>query len=286
MADVRVVDRGTRDVLGEGPMWSAARGCLFWVDIVGRRLSSLRLADGQVTDWAMPEPIGWVVERAGRTDLLAGFRSGIAALALDPVAIEPLHAPEADSPHNRLNDAKVDAAGRLWFGSKDDRDKEASGAFYRLDPGGSPVRVDDGYQVTNGPCFSPDGGTLYHSDSGRRLIYRFALRPDGSLGPRETFVAFEEEWGYPDGMTVDADGHLWVAHWGGGRVTRFDPAGRPVRAIALPATNITSCTFAGDALDRMFVTSAALGAEGEALAGALFEIDPGVIGLPTNAFAG
>ncbi len=286
MTEIRRIERPGRDVLGEGPLWSAARNGLFWVDIVGRQLHFWHASTGAVTDWPMPEPIGWVVERAGRGDLLAGLRSGIAALALDPFGLVPLHAPEADRPHNRLNDAKVDAAGRLWFGSKDDRDEAASGAFYRLDPGGVPVRVDDGYQVTNGPCFSPDGRTLYHSDSGRRRIYRFALGADGSLGPRETFVAFEDAWGYPDGMTVDAEGHVWVAHWGGGRITRFDPAGRPVRTIALPATNITSCTFGGDRLDRMFVTSAALGAEDEPHAGALFEIDPNVIGLPANAFAG
>lgn len=286
MDQVRIITQEDRDTLGEGPVWSASRQCLFWVDIVGQRLRSWNAGDGAFRCWPMPEPIGWVVERAGRADLLAGFRSGIAALALDPFGIVRLHAPELDRPHNRLNDAKVDATGRLWFGSKDDRDEAESGAFYRLDPGGAPIRVDDGYRVTNGPAFSPDGRTLYHSDSGRRLIYRFALLPDGGLGPRETFVVFEDAWGYPDGMTVDAEGHVWVAHWDGGRITRFDPAGRPVRSIPLPATNITSCTFGGERLDRLFVTSAALGVEHEPLAGALFEVDPGVLGLPTTPFAG
>jgi xylono-1,5-lactonase len=286
MSNYRVVPRADRDTLGEGPVWSAARRCLFWVDIVERRLWALSLADGRIERWEMPEPIGWVVERRGRDDLLAGFKSGLVELSLDPVAATPLHAPEPDRPHNRLNDAKADAAGRLWFGSKDDRDEQATGAFYRLDPGAAPVRVDDGYKVTNGPAFSPDERVLYHTDSGLGLVYRFAVAEDGSLGPRERFLRFEDGWGSPDGMTVDADAHLWIAHWGGGRISRFDPAGRLVRSIALPATNITSCAFAGDALDRLFVTSSRIDAEGESHAGALFEVDAGVVGLPPHRYGG
>ncbi|KAB7644872.1 SMP-30/gluconolactonase/LRE family protein [Polymorphobacter fuscus] len=286
MTDYRIVPRDAHDILGEGPVWSARRNALLWVDIMGQQLWSLSLADDRITSWPMPERIGWVVERAGRDDLLAGFKSGIVTLALDPLCIAPLHRPEPDRPHNRLNDAKVDAAGRLWFGSKDDRDQDASGALYRLDPGGTPVRIDDGYKVTNGPAFSPDGRWLYHTDSGLGRVYRFALGDDGSLGPRALFIQFETGWGSPDGMTIDADGHLWIAHWGGGRISRFDPAGRLVDSVALPATNITSCAFAGPGLDRLFATSSTIDAEGEPDAGALFEIRTGVIGLPPHCHAG
>lgn len=286
MAEYRIVPRDTTDILGEGPVWIASRERLFWVDIIGQRLWALALADDRIESWAMPERIGWVVERSGTPDLLVGLKSGIVALSLDPVSIRPLHAPEPDRPDNRLNDAQVDAAGRLWFGSKDDHDQEASGAFYRLDPGGRPVRVDDGYRVTNGPAFSPDGTVLYHTDSGPGLVYRFAVAADGTLGPREIFLRFEAGWGSPDGMTTDAEGCLWIAHWGGGRVTRFDPAGRAMRSVALPATNITSCAFAGDDMDRLFVTSSSIDAGGAPFAGALFEVDAGVVGGPTYRFGG
>jgi xylono-1,5-lactonase len=286
MDEVRIVARAERDMLGEGLLWCPGHGTLFWVDIIGQRLWSLTLADDRVTCWRMPERIGWVVERDGREGLLAGLKSGIAAITLDPLEVAPLVAPEPDRPQNRLNDAKADAAGRLWFGSMDDGGTEASGALYRLDPGGAPVRLDDGYRVTNGPAFSPDGRTLYHTDSGRGLVYRFALAADGTLGPRQTFIAFEEGWGSPDGMTADAEGCLWIAHWGGARVSRFGPDGRLIRSIALPASNITNCTFAGAGLDRMFVTSAMLDAAGEEQAGALFEVDPGVRGLPPCRFGG
>ncbi len=286
MTNYRIVARAERDVLGEGPHWSVRSGTLFWVDIVGQRLWSLTLADDRLRSWAMPEKICWVVEQAGSADLLAGFKSGVADVSLDPFVIRPRLSPEPARPHNRLNDAKVDPTGRLWFGSKDDRDQEASGALYSLDSSGRVRRHDDGYQVTNGPAFSPEGDWLYHTDSGRGLVYRFPLGADGMLGERSIFIQFEQGWGAPDGMTTDAEGYLWIAHWGGGRVSRFDPNGQLDRSIALPATNITSCTFAGPRLDRMFVTSASLKTDGGEMQGVLFEIEPGVTGLAPIAFAG
>ena len=285
MAGIRIIARDGVDELGEGPLWSAGTGRLLWVDIMGQHVRALDLASGAVNGWAMPERVGWVAERRDGT-LLAGFKSGIVALTLDPVAATPFAQPEADRPHNRLNDAKVDTAGRLWFGSKDDRDREPLGALYRLDPDGAVTRMDDGYHVTNGPTFSPDGRWLYHSDSGRRRVYRFALGTDGSLGEREDFITFADDWGYPDGMTADAEGCLWIAHWDGARVSRFDPDGALMRSIALPARNVTSCAFAGAALDRLFVTSAAIDSPGTPADGALFEVDAGVAGLAPTAFAG
>lgn len=285
MTDFRIVERAGHDRLGEGPTWIAASGQLFWVDIVSHRLWSLTLESGTIRHWDFGEPIGWVVERAGRTDMLAGLKSGICSVSLDPFAVLPLVDPEPDRPHNRLNDAKVDAQGRLWLGSKDDRDLDASGALYRYDPAGTPVRVDDGYRVTNGPTFSPDGRHLYHTDSGLGCVYRFDVDAGGHLSDRQPWLQFPTGWGFPDGMTTDAEGHVWIAHWGGGRISRFDPEARLVRSIALPATNITSCAFAGPALDRLFVTSAALDTDGAPAQGALFEIDPGVTGLPATPFA-
>jgi xylono-1,5-lactonase len=146
--------------------------------------------------------------------------------------------------------------------------------------------MDQGYHVANGPALSPDECWLYHTDTILGLVYRFPLRANGSLGPRETFITFEEGWGGPDGMTVDADGHLWIAHWDGSRISRFTPDGKRERSIALPARQVTNICFAGQELERMFVTSAANGGL-EAPHGALFEIcDPGVTGLPPGRFGG
>lgn len=279
MAAFNVVHRTLVDQLGEGPMWNGPAGRVYWVDIVGQALNAFDLVTLEARRWSMPEPIGWVVERRDRTDFLAGFKSGIVELSLDPVTIIPILAPEPDRARNRLNDAKVDHAGRLWFGSKDDADLELLGALYSLDVDRRLTRHDDGLAVANGPTFSPDGRYLYHTDSGRREVYRFTMDPAGGLGPRELLITFEAEWGYPDGMTTDDEGCLWIAHWGGGRISRFDPDGRRIHSVDLPARNITSCTFAGDALDRLFVTSAAIDSPGRREDGALFEIDPGVKGL-------
>ncbi|MCX8253420.1 SMP-30/gluconolactonase/LRE family protein [Beijerinckiaceae bacterium RH AL1] len=283
----RIVGREIRDILGEGLMWSPARNAVFWVDIMGQALHRLALADGTVTSWKMPERIGWILEREGRDDFIIGLKSGFAVLTLEPFAITHLCNPEPDRPHNRLNDAKVDRWGRIWAGTKDDRDEVASGALYRLDPDGSWSRHDDDHVVTNGPAFSPDGHTFYHSDSGRRTVHRYALRADGSLADKDVFIRFDEAWGYPDGMTTDAEGGLWIAHWGGGRISRFRDDATLDRSIALPVTNVTNVVFAGRDLERMFVTSAACDAADEPLAGALFEIlDHDAVGCAHCRFAG
>ncbi|MDR3508487.1 MAG: SMP-30/gluconolactonase/LRE family protein [Caulobacteraceae bacterium] len=286
MSDYRVIAREGRDVLGEGPMWSARENAVYWVDIKGPRLWRLSLADEAVRSWPMPEAIGWVVERQDRASFIAGFQSGFAALTLNPFSITPLHDPEPDRPDNRLNDAKADAAGRIWAGTMDSLEREATGSLYRLDPDLTVSHHDSGYHVTNGPAFSPEGDVFYHTDSARRTIYAFDMTPDGRLENKRVFVTFEDAWGYPDGMTTDAEGGLWVAHWAGSRISRFLPDGALDRSIALPASRITSCAFAGENLDRMFVTSAAIGAADEPQAGQLFEVAPGVRGLPTQAFAG
>ena len=217
---------------------------------------------------------------------IAGFKSGFVELDLDPVRVRPIVSPEADLPDNRLNDAKADSKGRIWAGTMTMAEKQPDGSLYRLDlPGGALHKMDSGYIVCNGPALSPDERWLYHTDSMKRMIYRFPMREDGSLGPREDFIHFADDWGYPDGMTTDIDGYLWVGHWQGNRLTRFTPDGKRERSIALPASQITNVCFAGEKLDRMFVTSAARNKPEEAdVLAALFEIlDPGTLGLGARA---
>lgn len=280
----RVVPGSGRSILGEGPLWSARENAVFWVDILGRRVNRLSLTDDAVTGWEMPEPVGWVIERE-QGGFIAGLASGFVELDLNPLGIHPIVDPEPGVAANRMNDAKADAAGRIWAGTMPFSCEGDSGAFYRLDRDRRCTRVDGPYCIPNGPAIAPDGGMMFHTDSARRTIYRMAVNDDGSLGPRATHIVFPSDWGSPDGMTLDADGHLWVAHWGTSRISRFDADGALERSIPLPASQITSMTFAGPALDRMFVTSAADGVK-EAEAGALFEVDPGCRGLPTLRFGG
>jgi sugar lactone lactonase YvrE len=285
MADQwRIVARDRCDLLGEGPMWSDRANAVYWVDILGHRVNRMCLSSDQVASSAMPERIGWVIEREKNPGFIAGFASGFAELNLNPLRISPIADPQPGHPANRMNDAKADRAGRIFAGTKAE-DGQASGALFRLDPDLSFVQVDSGYAIANGPAITPDGALMYHTDSALNRIFRFEIEQDGSLGPRHLFLEFPPEWGSPDGMTIDGDGGIWVAHWGGGRVSRFWPDGTLDRAILLPASQITSCTFAGHDLDRMFITSAADGVD-EEFAGQLFEVDPGVKGLPTMRFGG
>lgn len=286
MPTVRIVPRTERDTLGEGPLWSPRRNSLFWVDIPGQKIHSLRLSDELISSWTVPEPISWIVERSENPGFVVGLRSGFALLSLESFHIEPLGSPEPNRPQNRLNDASVDRFGRIWAGSMDMNASQATGALYRFDPDHTWSRIDDGYLVTNGPTFSLDHRILFHSDTGRRRIYAFDLEPDGTCVNRRVWLDFPEEWGYPDGMTTDAEGYIWIAHWGGARISRFSPDASLDRSISMPATNITSIAFAGDDLRRMFVTSAMTGREEEPAAGALFEVDSGIRGLPPLHFAG
>lgn len=277
--------------LGEGPLWSARDQAIYWTDIKVKKLNRYRLVDGAAHSWDMPDTIGWAVERRGKPGFVVGLAHAVAEVTLDPFTLTRRCDLETGLPGNRLNDAKVDPKGRVWFGTMDNAEKQHSGAFYRLDPDFSVHRVDHGYICANGPTFSPDGAIVYHTDSSMREIYRFDVQPDGGLANKRVFARFSEEEGYPDGMTTDRDGWLWVAHWGGWRITRFRPDGARDRVVPMPVSQVTSCTFGGDRLDRMFVTSARIGLSDaqlakEPLAGGLFEIDPGVTGLPTQQFAG
>ncbi|WP_375390522.1 SMP-30/gluconolactonase/LRE family protein [uncultured Sphingomonas sp.] len=282
-ADAQIVARDRRDLLGEGPLWHPAENALYWVDILARRINRLHLGDGRVDSWVMPEMIGWIIARRDAPGFLAGLQSGVKAVTFAPLTVAAFADLAAEPAGNRMNDAKADAHGRIWAGTMPVGCDRPSGALYRLDPGGALTQVDGGYHIANGPAISPDGRWLFHTNTFLREIYRFPLHDDGTLGSRALWLRFADDGGTPDGMTFDAEGGLWIAHWGGARVSRFDPDGRVERVRRLPATQITSMAFAGERLDRLFVTSAGDGVD-EPHGGDLFEVDAGVRGLAPHAF--
>lgn len=285
----RAIAREKQDELGEGPLWSERHNAIFWVDILWQALNRYSLADGSIQRWPLPERIGWVVERRNKPNFIAGLQSGFYELDLEPFALRQIVNPEPELPGNRLNDAKVDQHGRIWTGTMDAALRETTGSLYCMRPDFSLRRMDTGYKITNGPTFSPKQDILYHTDTALGLVYRFDLSPSGEISNRQVFLKFTPEMGSPDGMTVDTEGYLWIAHWGGSRLCRYSPKGELDRTIPLPALQITSCTFAGPNLDRLFVTSAAKlqDREKQPFAGALFEVDPGgARGLPPGYFAG
>ncbi|MET1756290.1 SMP-30/gluconolactonase/LRE family protein [Novosphingobium sp. RD2P27] len=284
MNEWRKIERDVRDELGEGITWNARENAIYWVDIKAAALNRMALDDGSIQRWSMPEPVGWVVQDACG-DLIGGFQSGFGRIQLDPLAVTPLFDPEPHFPGNRMNDGKADRHGAIWCGTMDMAEDHARGSLYRLDRDGACKVIDSGYMVPNGPAFSPCGRWLYHSDTALRTIYRLELGEAGIVN-KQPFIVFSEDQGHPDGMTADAEGHLWVAHWDGGRISRFTPDGTLNRSLPLPAKRVTNICFAGAQLDRMFVTTAATGLAHSEFDGALYEIRPGVTGLPTHSYGG
>jgi sugar lactone lactonase YvrE len=278
-----------RAELGEGPVWVAAEQALYWVDINGRRI--FRLSEsGERREWPTPMRVGSIAPRA-RGGFIAGTDRGIALVDLDQDRFEVVASPEQHLPHNRFNDGKVDRQGRFWAGTMDDREKGSAGALYRIDPDRTCTAIDGGYGITNGPAFSPDGARMYHSDTLRQVTYAFDLDAAGEATNRRVFVQFGAGDGHPDGMTVDAEGCLWIALWGGWCVRRFSPDGDLLRTVEMPVEQPSSCAFGGPGLDRLYVTSATKGLDQTALAmqpnaGGLFMLIPGVRGIPDLPFAG
>lgn len=281
LADVRAT-------LGEGPVWAAREQALYWVDIPQRRVFRWSQAEGTRTI-PVERHVCSLLPRAGGGFIGGGY-SGFIAVA-DDFTVTPIVDPEPALPGNRFNDGKIDRAGRLWAGTMDRAERDASGSLYRLDPDFAWARIDSGYRVTNGPAFSRDGRIMYHTDSALQTVYAFDLGPDGAVGERRVHLTFGEGDGYPDGMTVDAEDCLWIAFWDGWCVRRFAPSGELLAKIDVPAQRPTSVAFGGPALDLLFVTSAARDLAPEELArqpqaGGLFAVRPGVSGVAEVPFAG
>ena len=275
-------------VLGEGPVWVARESALFWLDIKGLKVFRLDLR-GQLTEWPAPFRVGSIVPRKSG-GFIGGTEDGIAAIDPEAGKFDILFNPEEDRPGNRFNDGKLDRQGRFWAGTMDDGEREDSGTLYRIDDDLSWHSMDGGYRVTNGPAFSPDGKVMYHNDSARQLTYVFDLR-DGQLGERRIFLQFKEGEGFPDGMTVDAEGCLWIAFWDGWCVRRYSPSAEWLATVKLPVARPTSCAFGGLDFDQLYITSASIGLDEAARqmqpnAGGLFMITPGVRGLQDAPFAG
>jgi sugar lactone lactonase YvrE len=271
--------------LGEGPVWDAVREELIWVDIE-RGLVHRRSRDSADLTVDVGQPVGCAVPRAGGGLALA-LRDGFGLLP-DAAGEARLVAPvERDRPDTRMNDGACDSRGRFWAGTMSLDGDTRTAALYRLDPDLSVTRVLPGISVSNGIAWAPDGSVLYHVDSPRRRIDLYEVDPlTGAVGCRRSVIPIAAELGTPDGLTVDAEGGVWVALWGGSAVLRFSPEGVLDERLELPVTNVTSCCFGGRDLGTLYITTAARGAPEEPLAGALFACRPGVRGLPATPFAG
>jgi sugar lactone lactonase YvrE len=273
--------------LGEGPVWSAAEAAVWFVDIKKRRIHRFAADTGEGRSWDAPDQTGFVLPIEGG-GFVAGVRGGLHRFDPETGRFDLLAAVEPDKPANRLNDGFVDAAGRLWFGTMHDSEGAVAGSLYRWEGAGEPLPQDGGYAITNGPTVSPDGRTLYHTDTGAKVIYAFDLAADGSLSNKRPFVRFQGDEGNPDGPAMDAEGCVWTAQFGGWGVRRYSPAGELLAFVRFPCANITKVAFGGPDLRTVYATTARLhlsdaARQAQALAGGLFSFRVETPGLPQNA---
>lgn len=291
VAELRVAV-AAENLIGESPVWSVREQALYWVDVEGRRVQRFAPDSGASARWEMPEVTSCIGLRCGG-GLVAATRTGFAFIDTATAAITPITHPEADLPGNRFNDGKVDRAGRFWAGTKNiANNAQLTGSVYRLDADGRAHAITRGISCTNGIAWSPDNRTMYLCDTWVRRIYSFDFDfAAGAVHNRRLFAELAGEEGFPDGLTVDAEGCVWNAHYDGWRITRYAPDGRVTRVLRMPVQHVTSLTFGGPDLRTLFVTSASMRtSEGarrtQPLAGHVLAFEPGVGGLPEPCFAG
>jgi sugar lactone lactonase YvrE len=283
-----------RATLGEGPVWDAGRGVLWWVDIKQRILHAFRpdpfdaLSGAPEGQWPLPGQIGclglWGAER-----LILALETGVHGFdpATGALARHGTLAPEPGA--IRFNDGKVDPAGRFWAGTLDDTDFPATGALYSIEPDGSHRRRLDGIRCSNGLGWSPDARTMYATDSMRRVIWAFDYDIDtGAISRQRDFSRIDGP-AVPDGLAVDASGHVWSALWDGAAVACFAPDGQQVAQVAIPVPRPTSCAFGGADLRTLFITSASIDLSPDQraaspLSGGLFALRLPVPGIPVGPY--
>lgn len=281
-----------RAALGEGAIWDADRGVLYWVDILGCQVHIYDSAQGQDRTIDVGQYVGAVVPRTSGGLMLA-LHNGFASLDLASEEVEIVADPEGRPPGNRFNDGKCDPAGRFWAGTLALDGSPGVAALYRLNADLSVHKMLEDVTCSNGIVWTLDHQTMYYIDTGLGRVDAFDYDLEtGTISGRRTAFEVPPERGYPDGSTLDSEGMLWVALWHGGAVSRWNPAtGELLQVVEVPAPNVTSCAFGGPHLDQLYITTARNGLsaqelEAYPLAGGLFRAEIGVTGLPAFGFAG
>lgn len=287
---VEIVFNG-RDELGEGVTWDAAHQRLISVDILRGRVHVVDLATRDDRTIEVGQPVGAVVPYR-RDALLVAVRDGFARLDLNDGRLTFVAHVELDKPGQRMNDGTCDASGRFWAGTMCMQERPGLGALYRLDPDGSTHTMIEGVSISNGIDWSLDQSRMYYVDSPTQRIDVFDFDPAaGAISNRRTFVEIDPADGCPDGLTVDAEGAIWLALWGGAAIRRYLPDGSLDRVLRLPVTHPTTCAFGGPDLSDLFITSATIRLSPDErrqqpLAGTILRHRPGVSGRAANAYAG
>lgn len=279
--------------VGEGAVWSPEEQALYWIDMETDCFYRLYPATMQRETFVVGDSIGVLALRA-TGGLIMATRRGFASWAFATNQLTRLANPEAARSDKRFNDGAIDCKGRFWAGSmrEDEVVDPTEGTLYRFDPDGSAQTMDDGLILPNGIVWNAANTLMYLTDSLAKAIYVYDFEAEnGAISNRRPFVATPEASGLPDGLTIDDEDFLWSASWGGGKITRYDPAGKIERVIHLPVPQVTSCAFGGPERNELFITSAWAGlSEADLrrypLSGDLFHLYADVTGQPRPKFLG
>jgi L-arabinonolactonase len=278
--------------LGEGPLWHAEEGVLYWIEMEDQKVFRFDPATGQYESFVV-EP--GITALAARTSggFLAAVTNGFAFWNIQTQELILIGNPEADKPANRFNDGAADRQGRFWAGTLNQVQFDAPhGSLYCLSPDQSIRRMETGLAECNGIGWSPDSTTLYLTETMRRVIWAYDFDPSsGAISNRRPFAEIFQLNVYPDGLAVDSEGFVWSAQWGGWNVTRYDPTGKIERVVQLPVQQVTNCAFGGTNLDELYITTARTGLSQEEIttqpwAGDLFRARLGIKGILDPKFAG
>lgn len=285
-----VLEYKTSALLGEGAIWNTGRDVLYWVDIEGRQFHIYNPKTQINKSYQSPSMVGTVVPTT-RGNVLLALQDGIYKMNPDKGKFTLFSDVESKNTANRFNDGKCDPAGRLWVGSMHLEQKDYEANLYKIDENGKATLMKDSITISNGIVWTKDEKTMYYIDTPTGEIKAFDYdRKTGSIKNERVAVVVPESLGYPDGMAIDENDHLWVGLWNGNAVAHFDPiAGELVSKIEVPAHNVTSCAFGGENLDILYITTSSLDMTPEEkekypLAGSLFKAVPGVKGVRSKPF--
>jgi len=244
--------------LGEGIIWDYGRQRVWWTDILQSKLYRYDPISKNLESWNTPERLCCFAPVQGKAELVCAFESGFAFYQPEVNELRWIQKLEQDNPGTRFNDGRTDRQGRLWAGTMVEDDSKATykGSLYCLHPDLSVTQSLQGLSITNSLCWSPDGHTLYHTDTPTQTIRHYAFNPNTTeLGDPGVLAKTEVDC-YPDGSIVDAQGYLWNAQWGGSKVVRYKPNGEVDTRLSLPTSQPTCVAFGGPNLDLLFVTTA------------------------------
>lgn len=279
--------------VGESPVWHPGEQRLYWIDIQGKQIHRFNPVTCNNESFALPEIVTCIQLRAQKGVILT-LKKNFAFFDPDTQNLEKLAAVEQDLPKNRFNDGKCDPQGRFWAGTMDAKNwKDPSGNLFRMTADRSVSKMQSQVICSNGSGWSPDGRTMYYTESFRYAVFAFDFDPStGEISNRRIFAEIDpNSGGFPDGMTVDAEGFVWSNQVGLGKILRYDPRGKVERIVQLPVPRATDCTFGGKDLKTLYVTSARETMTPEQLrqaplSGSLFAIETGIRGLPSTPFSG